>query len=222
MVNFELGGISESTQFKTQNSSFKIQFSVSNTIPPMKIALIGTHGIGKTTLSFDLAARLKRRNHDVELVREVARRCPLPINETTTEAAQSWILHTQIAEEIAATASHEVVIADRSVLDNFCYLVHASGPSAFWEPVIDAWLPTYDVLVHVPLWSRPSFDGVRAVDPRFQQEIEDLVQGMLDRFGVEPLRLPADRPDTWGADIERAVIPDLEPNLTLFDSNDET
>ncbi len=182
----------------------------------MKIALIGTHGIGKTTLCFDLAARLKRRNNDVELVREVARRCPMPINETTTSAAQAWILHTQIAEELAASARHEVVIADRSVLDNYCYMVHASGASALWETIIREWLPTYDLLVHVPLWSQPSYDGVRAVDPRFQQEIETILESMIDEYSLDPLRLPPETPDTWAADIEQALLPILEPNLPLF------
>lgn len=182
----------------------------------MKIALIGTHGIGKTTLCFDLAARLKRRNNDVDLVREVARRCPMPINESTTTSAQAWILHTQIAEEIAAEAAHDVVIADRSVLDNYCYMMHASGPSSFWEGVIEQWLPTYDLLVHVPLWSTPSFDGVRAIDPRFQNEIDSLLEGMIAAHAIAPLRLRAETPDTWGADIEQALIPILEPNLPLF------
>lgn len=182
----------------------------------MKIALIGTHGIGKTTLCFDLAARLKRRNNDVELVREVARRCPMPINESTTAAAQSWILHTQIAEEIAASAGFDVVIADRSVVDNYCYMIHASGPSTFWESIIREWLPTYDLLIHVPLWSKPSYDGVRAVDPRFQQEIETLLERMIDEYSLDPLRLRPDAPDSWGQDIEQALIPILEPNLPLF------
>ncbi len=67
-----------------------------------KIAFIGSHGVGKTTLCYGLAARLKARDVAVEVVHEVARRCPLPINEETSVAAQSWILHTQIAEELVA------------------------------------------------------------------------------------------------------------------------
>ena len=50
----------------------------------MKVAFIGTHGVGKTTLCYDLAAALKKRDLTVELVREVARECPLPINRETT------------------------------------------------------------------------------------------------------------------------------------------
>ena len=34
-------------------------------------------------------------------------------NEGTTDPAQAWILHTQIAEAIEASADYEVVICDR-------------------------------------------------------------------------------------------------------------
>ena len=91
----------------------------------MKVAFIGTHGVGKTTLCYDLAAGLKKRDLTVELVREVARECPLPINRDTTLKAQAWILHTQIAWELQAEAKADVVFCDRAVLDNFCYLKRA-------------------------------------------------------------------------------------------------
>ena len=84
----------------------------------MKIAFIGTHGVGKTTLCFELAALLKKRDKTVEMVREVARFCPLPINRDTTVAAQSWILHTEIAEELVAEHKPELLFCDRSVPDD--------------------------------------------------------------------------------------------------------
>ena len=37
----------------------------------MKIAFVGSHGVGKTTLCFDLAAQLKRRGVNVDMVKEV-------------------------------------------------------------------------------------------------------------------------------------------------------
>jgi len=187
----------------------------------MKIALIGSHGVGKTTLCYELAARLKRRNVDVEVVREVARRCPLPINRETTVAAQSWILHTQISWEIEATAGHDVVLCDRSVLDNYCYMVHATGAHQMWERVFDHWLPTYDLLVHVPVWSRPSYDGVRAIDPGFQEEIEVLLEGMITARDLRPMRLALDHRDDWGADILEALLPRIEPTLPLFPPDEE-
>jgi nicotinamide riboside kinase len=187
----------------------------------MKIALIGTHGVGKTTLCFEMAARLKRRNSDVEVVREVARKCPLPINQDTTVSAQEWILHTQISWEIEAAATADIVLCDRSVLDNYCYMVHAAGSRPVWERVFDHWMPSYDLLVHVPMWSRPSYDGVRAVDPAFQEQIDSLLEGMLVARGLTPLRLDADRQDEWAGDIMDALLPHLEPTLPLF-ANDDT
>lgn len=182
----------------------------------MKIALIGSHGVGKTTLCFELAARLKRRNIDVEIVREVARACPLPINQETTVEAQEWILHHQIAAEIEAAATHEAVLCDRSVLDNYCYMVHAAGTRKVWEQFLDYWLATYDVLVHVPLWVRPSYDGVRAVDAGFQEQVELLLEGMITARALRPIRLDPDDRDGWGQTIEDLLLPRLEPTLPLF------
>ncbi len=187
----------------------------------MKIALIGSHGVGKTTLCYELAAELKRRGADVEMVREIARSCPLPINQETTTDAQSWILHTQIAAEIHAAAEHEVVLCDRSALDNYCYLVQAAGTVSAWERFLDAWIPTYDVLVKVPITDQPAFDGIRAVDPSFQQRIELLLEGMITTRGIAPLRLAANDRDGWSRRIVDTMLPALEPTLPLFSRDNQ-
>ena len=124
-----------------------------NSAPATKIAFIGSHGVGKTTLAFGLAARLKARDVSLDVVHEVARRCPLPINEETSVAAQSWILHTQVAEELVATARYPVVLCDRSVLDNYVYLLVAAGADPLLDPLVERWLATYDLLVRVPILS---------------------------------------------------------------------
>ena len=182
----------------------------------MKIALIGTHVVGKTTLCYELASQLKKRNADVELVREVARRCPLPINEGTTADAQSWILHTQICEEITAAATHDIVLCDRSTLDNYCYMVHAGGAAKAWDILLNEWLKTYDHLVHVPIVERPSYDGIRAVNPRFQEQIQLLLDGMIAARGLCPLRLEPTERSQWCDRILETLLPDLQPNLPLF------
>ena len=182
----------------------------------MKVALIGTHGVGKTTLCFDLAARLKRRDVDVELVREVARRCPLPINRETSTAAQGWILHTQMAWELEAEADHPLVICDRSVLDNYCYLYHAAGPQSSWEPLLAAWLLTYDVLIKVPLWTTPRWDGVRDTDLAFQRDIDALLDEQLQRRGLDVLRLDVEERQRWGDVVMARLEPLVCPQPTLF------
>jgi len=148
----------------------------------MKMAFIGTHGVGKTTLCYGLAARLKAADASLELVREIARRCPLPINEGTDIAAQAWILHSQIAAEIAAQSRDPIVICDRSVLDNYVYLLRAAGPQPGLDELVRHWLGTYDLLVHVPIVNALRADGVRATDPSFQQHIDErLRQEILER-----------------------------------------
>jgi hypothetical protein len=175
----------------------------------MKIAFIGTHGVGKTTLCFELAALLKRRDLSVDLVKEVARDCPLPINRDTNLAAQSWILHTQIARELTASAGHDAVVCDRSVLDNYAYLVHAAGRRTDLEALLRAWLPTYRLLVKVPLWRAPAFDGVRDLARDFQAAIDGRIDGLLTTFRPQVLALDPRDAGRW---VERVVAAlDLPP-----------
>ncbi len=189
----------------------------------MKVAFIGTHGVGKTTLCYELAAALKKRDVTVELVREVARECPLPINRETTLPAQAWILHSQIAWELAASSRAQVVLCDRAALDNFCYLKRAGDGSAWEQSLAELarrWTPTDAVLVKVPIVQRPTFDGVRDTALAFQHEIEDLIGETLAAWSVPHLALAADARDRWADAVLDTILPILRPQELLFpDSN---
>jgi nicotinamide riboside kinase len=179
--------------------------------PSFKIALIGSHGVGKTTLCFGLAARLKARDITLDLVHEVARRCPLPINEETGVASESWILHSQIAEELVAATRYPVVLCDRSALDNYTYLLIAAGRQPGLEALVDFWMKTYDLLVHVPIVEDPRADGIRATDPGFQRAVEArLVQELAER-GCAAHRLDPAQRAAWLDDVERLVLERLAP-----------
>ena len=146
----------------------------------MKLALIGTHGVGKTTLAFEVCALLKKAGRHVELVTEVARRSPFPVNAATTLEGQLWILHSQIAAELEAARHAGTVIADRSVLDNYCYLVNKFGRQPALEPWLASWMNTYTHLIGVP----PSADGIqpdgfRSDDTAFQKRIHELLTELL-------------------------------------------
>ena len=183
----------------------------------MKVAFIGTHGVGKTTLCFELAAHLKRLDLGVELVKEVARRCPLPINEETTLDAQTWILHTQVAEEIAASAQYEVVVCDRSVLDNYAYLVARAGRHPALDGLVGEWIRGYDTLFKVPVTSAPSFDGTRAVSRAFQLEIDATIDRLVEAFGVRVVPLdPRDRAGWLPAVVRALAFPAEPPQRELF------
>ena len=180
-------------------------------LPPFKLAFIGSHGVGKTTLCYGLAARLKRRDVGLELVHEVARRCPLPINQETGVAAQSWILHSQIAEELVAATRFSVVLCDRSVLDNYIYLLLAAGPQEALEALVHDWMATYDLLIHVPILEPPSANGVRDVDPSFQQAVEERLSRELEARCLAAVRLDPAARSEWIDSVERLVCERLEP-----------
>src|SRR6202050_5596330 len=131
----------------------------------VKLALIGTHGVGKTTLAYEICSLLKKADYNVELVTEVARRSPLPVNEATTLEGQLWILHAQIAAEIEPAARAPHVICDRSALDNYCYLVNKFGRQPQLEQWLAWWMETYSLLIGIPIVEEGiPRDGFRSED----------------------------------------------------------
>jgi predicted ATPase len=183
----------------------------------VKIAFIGSHGVGKTTLCYDLASRLKRQDRAVDLVKEVARRCPLPINQETTLSAQAWILHTQIADEIAAVAQNDVVICDRSVLDNYAYLVHQAGRLPEYDGLVKEWVGTYDRLFKVPIIDPPTFDGKRDVSRTFQEDIDRVIDRLARELGVTCHLLDPAARDAWVDTVLTASgLPLHPPQIDLF------
>lgn len=183
----------------------------------MKIAFIGTHGVGKTTLCFELAACLKRLDIGVDVVKEVARHCPLPINRDTTVDAQAWILHTQVAREIELTHAYEAIVCDRSVLDNYAYMVHAAGRRPELEPFLRHWLETYRLLVFVPVIQPPSFDGTRDTSVSFQMGVDRILRDLIAELRLPVLALDPTERDQWIRRVLRALdLPATTPQLDLF------
>ena len=180
-----------------------------------KVAFIGSHGVGKTTLCYGLAAQLKALDISLDVVGEVARRCPLPINRETTLAAQAWILHTQIAEETVATARYDMVICDRSVLDNFVYLLIAAGSKHPLDSLVTGWMATYDLLVRVPIVDGLRADGLRSTDPIFQRVVEQKLDTEIARRELPLLDLAGLAREQWLERVTREVHDRYHPLTQL-------
>ncbi|MEM1249459.1 MAG: AAA family ATPase [Acidobacteriota bacterium] len=178
-----------------------------------KIAFIGSHGVGKTTLVYGLAARLKARDLALEVVVEVARRCPLRLNRETTLAAQSWILHTQIADEVVAASRYPLVLCDRSVLDNYIYLLLAAGRQPALEQLVSEWIKSYDLFVQVPVVQGAEMldDGVRSTDRTFQKEVDSRLALEIEVRGIETVELDPERRDGWLDTVEATVLSRIRP-----------
>ncbi|MGH7837079.1 MAG: AAA family ATPase [Candidatus Binataceae bacterium] len=179
----------------------------------MKLALIGTHGVGKTTLAYEICSRMKKAGENVELVAEVARRSPFPVNAETTLEGQLWILHAQIAAELDASRNAVNVVCDRSVLDNYCYLVNKFGRQLQLETWLAWWMQTYDLLAGVPpLAEEIQPDGFRSEDRAFQRRIHELLNELLDDSVFANARKRVfwlDERDraAWGERVFGAAIP---------------
>lgn len=150
-----------------------------------KIALIGTHAVGKTTICHELVASLKKKGINAEYLVEIAReaqKAGFKLNEQTTKESQKWILHTQIAREIEfeTRPDAEFLLCDRSVLDNYVYYINQFGVDAVLDKMINTHMKTYGFLFKVPI--NPKFltpDKVRSVDPLFQKKIDELLEKEL-------------------------------------------
>jgi nicotinamide riboside kinase len=152
-----------------------------------KIGVVGTHGVGKTSLCKNLATLF-----DCSMVAEVARTCPLPINQVATAETQWWILKQQIWQEMLTVESgKDVIICDRTTLDQIAYIhdlymrgVIKMGDRRELMRLATNWIGTYDAFIFVrPDGKPPKDDGVRDTDPDFQRridgEISRLLQGHL-------------------------------------------
>lgn len=157
----------------------------------MKLALIGTHGVGKTTLAYEICSLLKKAEQNVELVTEVARQSPFPVNAATTLEGQTWILHAQIVAELEASRRAPNVVTDRSVLDNYCYLVNKFGRQPQLESWLAWWMDSYSLLIGIPPFDagiQP--DGFRSEDRAFQKRIHDLLIELLASPPFDQLTAP--------------------------------
>ena len=172
----------------------------------MKIAFVGSHGVGKTTLCFELAAQLKRGGINVDMVKEVARGSPLPVNRKTSRESQLWILTTQVAEEIRAEAHADVVVCDRASLDNYAYFFLACGRDLAVEKFVFMWMKTYDLLIRVPVVSEVQADGFRDTDLVFIREIDKKVTSLLAATKPPFLDLEASPRHQWSDIAFKGVL----------------
>jgi nicotinamide riboside kinase len=176
----------------------------------IKVALVGTHGIGKTTIAYELAGIIKRRGNTVELLTEIARECPFPLNEQATREAYHWIIARQIQLEIEKSTRADVLICDRSVLDNFAYYARRYGTDGQDAEALAyycrAWMNTYDLLIRLPITQPLVDDGFRSMDARFQREIDRICDVLFESTYNEMTRPAYVRGELRASDIAELIF----------------
>jgi nicotinamide riboside kinase len=154
----------------------------------MKIAIIGTHGTGKTTLAYRLCSEAKKRGKNAVILSETARSCPFPINEGSSLDGFFWMTGTQLAkEQLAVAHKSDYIVCDRSVIDHVAYVPLEFAKGKIFDYMVyacTAWLDTYDKI----FWVIPSpkaeiaHDGIRCTDPEFQEKIHHRFENILSNL----------------------------------------
>lgn len=149
-----------------------------------KIAVIGTHSVGKSTLCYKLALEAKQLGESVHIVQERVRFSPCPINEQMTLDTCYWACANQISKEIeAAQRGFSIIICDRSPIDTFAYAKYNNiRYSLHLESFATSWLRTYHAIYFVrpSLNHLPCEDGIRNTDTKFINSIDSVLKELLD------------------------------------------
>lgn len=162
---------------------------------PAKIAFIGSHSVRKTNAVHAFASAVGRAGRNVEVGREVIRFNPLGRNETATPEAQLWVLMAQVQQELELFGQADVLVTDRSVVDNFAYFLRVTdGADPFGvEPLVRHWAQTYDLFVRLLPDVELLPDGVRSTNDAFRDEIDAILDRIVPSYVASDrcLRLPA-------------------------------
>ena len=150
-----------------------------------KIALIGTHGTGKTTIVHELMAESKKLGINAGFLEEVVRSCPLPINEGQTVEASEWIIYMQYVKELEQTGRCDLLLTDRSVVDGYVYFYNKFGRLPNLERFVKDKAGTYTHLIRVPINQKFLVnDGIRSIDPIFQDDIDKAFDFILKELDI--------------------------------------
>lgn len=157
-----------------------------------KIAIAGTHGVGKTTLAYSL---MKSSNYDFVVVNsQIARtliRNGYPLGkEATVESYIQYIIAQLRAEQEVEKC--DLFISDRTLLDPLAYAIvnrkyAKSEVSTSMKSIIEllkrVWLlelQQYDMYVFVPIEFPMQSDGIRPEDEEYRAKVEEQMVLLLD------------------------------------------
>lgn len=168
-----------------------------------RIAISGSHGVGKSRLAKQLSELLLLPRID-EAARSVADGW-FADSEAIRSAPpgqkllfQLCVFHKQIHEEDRL----QEFVSDRSVFDTVAYSIYYRIPGKITDSLTEEAIKHskgYDLIIYCPIpedGGAPTADGFRFADSESQAEIDRILQDLLGKARCEVLRLGAYR-ETW-------------------------
>lgn len=187
------------------------------TSQPVRIAVLGTHSTGKTTLLKRIEMELRAEGITVARTGRLGKRAAgagLPKMQHHTAASTEWIITQGVADELAAAAQGaEVVLIDRAAHDAIAYFHAALEYRGEAPPRLErerllalasTQLPKYDLLFATVLDASVPVDTSHDYDAHYRRLVDQHVHRLLDQDSVPHQRVTSD-PDSQAHAIDTAL-----------------
>ena len=176
----------------------------------MKVAVTGSHGVGKSTLINDILNYLNREaglSRSFKLLEETPRQAfklGFPINENNTPETQLWIFAKQLEMELVANDDY---IVYKCYVDLLAYALHFFKERQdlinTLKDISSRAANKYDLVIYLPTGEFPiEDDGVRSTDTDFQERVDKLVLKILVEFGINYVKITGNKEERLRRAIE--------------------
>lgn len=149
----------------------------------MKIGLVGTVSVGKTTLVNALAELPQFKDYKIATERsKYLRDLGIPLNTDSTLKGQTVFLAERVSELFS-----ENLLTDRTVIDVMSFTqaatsIHAADKTSF-EEYARNFISEYDYIFYVsPEGVDIEDNGVRAIDAEYRELIDFIIKGMCQMY----------------------------------------
>jgi len=184
----------------------------------MRIAITGSHGVGKSTLANDILAYLNGKEADLKinitdldsaskrkdfkLLEEAPRQAfelGLPINENNSPETQLWVFAKQLEMELIA---QNYYIADKCFIDLLAYVMYIFREKRdlidILKDISKRAAGKYDLVIYLPAGEFPiEDDGVRSTDPEFQDGVDKLILEILNDFNINYVKIIGNKEERY-------------------------
>ena len=158
----------------------------------MKIAIIGTSCIGKSTYINDFLKKWQMYTTPENSYRDKLKELNLPHSKESNEETQSLILNSLI-DELTQTSKQDFVIYDRSVVDVLAYSTWLNLNGKVSDKYLDQQriliretVKLYDILFFIPITKVAPVNieenGFREIDPIYREEIDNIFKVFQESY----------------------------------------
>lgn len=164
----------------------------------IKICFSGVFNTGKSWTAWALSRALAEQGKSVKMVKEGARiayALGFGINQDATVESEVRILLLQVENEQSADGLYDYVISDRALWDSLPYIENNLLNCRY-----DKWGSNFELLNFFLLYIKEKMrynyvfycptglpiiqDGVRAVDPGYQKELDSILKNKIDELSI--------------------------------------